>query len=119
MTTNTLEAPKPKTASPVTVGPDILIPVEQKLDATHRCDAGGFKPTNLGTAVKDEKGRMIVATCGAQAYVVVEFVTGELEFCAYHFTKMADKLSKTALSIRDERAFVLPEKLPYKGNGLN
>lgn len=117
MSTATID--KPTASTPAAhIGPEILYPTERKLDATHRCDKGAFKPANLGSAGKDG-GAAVVATCGAQAYVAVEYVSGELLFCAHHFAKDADKISAKALRIRDERAFVEPEKTPYKGNGLN
>lgn len=41
--------------------------------------------------------------CGAQAYVAVEFRTGDLLFCAHHFTELEAGIRKVSLSIIDER----------------
>jgi hypothetical protein len=117
MSTATIE--KPSAPKPAThIGPEVLYPTEQKLDASHRCDAGAFKPANLGGSIDRDQFK-IVESCGTQAAVAIEYVTGELEFCAHHFKAYADSISKKALRIRDERAFLLPQKQPYKGNGLN
>jgi hypothetical protein len=56
------------------------------LDATNRCDS-----------------------CGAQAYVMVTGVKGELLFCAHHYNKIMDnavgydRMMKFAYQIIDER----------------
>ena len=56
---------------------------EYKLTAMDRCDAGG---------------------CGAQAYVNVKGVTGELMFCSHHYNKLdQEKLTAFAFEIIDER----------------
>lgn len=42
--------------------------------------------------------------CGAQAYVLVRGISGELMFCAHHFSKAnGDKLQSFAFDIIDER----------------
>lgn len=41
--------------------------------------------------------------CGAQAYLRVEFITGELLFCAHHAHEHEDKLTKSATAVHDER----------------
>ena len=41
--------------------------------------------------------------CGAQAYVWVNGVNGDLVFCGHHFTKHEDKLRAYAFEIVDER----------------
>jgi len=40
--------------------------------------------------------------CGAQAYVRVTLVSGELLFCAHHGTEYKPKLIETALDWHDE-----------------
>lgn len=40
--------------------------------------------------------------CGAQAYVRVTLVSGELLFCAHHGTEYKPKLIETALEWHDE-----------------
>ena len=48
-------------------------------------------------------------SCGAQAYVKVEGVTGELMFCSHHYSKIMDSesgkeaMDKFAFKIVDER----------------
>lgn len=41
--------------------------------------------------------------CGAQAYVNVTGVSGDLMFCAHHFTKWESKIREFAFEIIDER----------------
>lgn len=42
--------------------------------------------------------------CGAQAYVLVKGISGELMFCAHHYNKASgDKLDSFAFEIIDER----------------
>lgn len=49
--------------------------------------------------------RCDVGSCGAQAYVRVEFKTGILLFCAHHYSKSNGlTLQQTSISIHDERA---------------
>ena len=40
--------------------------------------------------------------CGAQAYVRVRLITGELHFCAHHAKQFEPKLKKVAVEIVDE-----------------
>jgi hypothetical protein len=42
-------------------------------------------------------------SCGAQAYVWINGVSGDLLFCGHHFTKNEDKLRAYAFEIIDER----------------
>ena len=41
--------------------------------------------------------------CPAQAFVLVQFVTGELYFCGHHFNENEAGLFDTAVDIIDER----------------
>lgn len=42
--------------------------------------------------------------CGAQAYVLIKGVSGELMFCSHHFNKTdGDKLRSFAFEVIDER----------------
>lgn len=70
------------------------------------------------TATKEKaKEKVLTAhdrcdSCGAQAYVKVSGVSGELMFCSHHFSKiMGDEkargaMEKFAYEILDERDFV-------------
>lgn len=66
------------------------------LNATDRCDS---------------------ANCGAQAYVQVTGVTGDLFFCSHHYNKIVDnavgydKIMKFAYSIVDEREKLIENRL--------
>ena len=42
--------------------------------------------------------------CGAQAYVRVRLITGELHFCAHHAKQFEPSLKKLAVEIQDETA---------------
>lgn len=42
-------------------------------------------------------------SCGAQAYVWVNGITGDLLFCGHHFSKHEDKIRSYAFEIIDER----------------
>lgn len=42
--------------------------------------------------------------CGAQAYVRVRLITGELHFCAHHAKQFEPSLKKVAVEIQDETA---------------
>ena len=42
-------------------------------------------------------------SCGSQAYVWLNGVTGDLLFCGHHFNKYEDKLRAYAFEIVDER----------------
>jgi hypothetical protein len=47
--------------------------------------------------------RCDVGNCPAQAYVMVEFQTGNLLFCSHHFNKYEVSLFDSAEDIHDER----------------
>jgi hypothetical protein len=51
--------------------------------------------------------------CSAQAYVQVMFDTGELLFCAHHWTEHAPIAAERASRIIDERHRLSPTKEPY------
>jgi len=42
-------------------------------------------------------------SCGAQAFVIAEFTSGDLLFCGHHFNKFEKKIAKTAINIVDSR----------------
>ena len=42
-------------------------------------------------------------SCGAQAYVHVTGVSGDLLFCSHHFNKWEEKIREFAFEIIDER----------------
>ena len=44
--------------------------------------------------------------CGAQAFVLVKGMSGELMFCGHHFTKFEDSLTQFAYEIVDEREHI-------------
>lgn len=44
--------------------------------------------------------------CGAQAFVIVKGLEGELFFCGHHFTKHEEALYNWAYEIEDERDFI-------------
>jgi ribosomal protein L37E len=44
--------------------------------------------------------------CGAQAWVFVQGVVGELYFCSHHFAKHEEMLYNWAYDIVDEREFI-------------
>jgi hypothetical protein len=56
-------------------------------------------------------------SCGAQAYVYVSGVTGDLLFCAHHYNKIVDnaigydKMMKFAYQIVDERDKLVENRL--------
>lgn len=70
------------------------------------------------TAESETKGQSLTindrcdANCDAQAYVKVTGVTGELLFCAHHYTKIinnplaASAMEKFAFKTVDEREFL-------------
>jgi ribosomal protein L37E len=41
--------------------------------------------------------------CGAQAFVIVKMVAGELYFCGHHFNKHSKALNKVSFEVVDER----------------
>lgn len=50
--------------------------------------------------------------CGAQAYVLIKGISGELTFCAHHFAKAdGDKLQSFAFEIIDERDRLIENRL--------
>lgn len=48
-------------------------------------------------------------SCSAQAYVQVFLIEGSLLFCAHHFTKSEDILTKKAIKIVDESHRLYPD----------
>jgi hypothetical protein len=46
--------------------------------------------------------------CGAQAYVRVRLITGELHFCAHHAKQFEPNLKKIAVEIVDETDRLTP-----------
>lgn len=50
--------------------------------------------------------------CGAQAYVLVKGVAGELAFCSHHYEALSgDKLSAFAFEVLDERERLIENRL--------
>lgn len=50
--------------------------------------------------------------CGAQAYVLVRGISGELMFCAHHYNKTnKEKLENFAFEIVDERERLIENRL--------
>lgn len=45
-------------------------------------------------------------SCGAEAFVWVNGVSGDLLFCAHHFNKWEDKIREFAFEVIDERDFI-------------
>jgi hypothetical protein len=51
-------------------------------------------------------------SCGAQAYVQVRGISGELMFCAHHYNKAdGDKLKAFAFELVDERERLIENRL--------
>jgi hypothetical protein len=51
-------------------------------------------------------------TCGAQAYVQVRGISGELMFCGHHYdTSNSDKLKAFAFEVVDERERLIENRL--------
>jgi hypothetical protein len=51
-------------------------------------------------------------SCGAQAYVQVRGISGELMFCAHHYNKATgDKLNAFAFETVDERVRLIENRL--------
>jgi hypothetical protein len=44
--------------------------------------------------------------CGAQAFVLVKMVAGQLMFCGHHYNKHQKSLDKMAFEIVDERGSI-------------
>lgn len=42
-------------------------------------------------------------SCGAQAFVLVKMLSGELMFCGHHYKKHQEKLNSESYEIIDER----------------
>lgn len=57
--------------------------VERELNNSDRCDS-----------------------CSAQAFVLVKLISGELMFCAHHFSKHEKTLRKNSYEIVDEREYI-------------
>jgi hypothetical protein len=61
------------------------------------------------------------AECGAQAYVKVTGVTGDLFFCSHHYNRIVDnavgydKMMKFAFNIIDEREKLVENRLKQEG----
>jgi len=59
------------------------------------------------TETLDKKKKLLVSDrcdrCGAQAFVLVKMVAGELYFCSHHFNKHEKALDSMAFEIIDER----------------
>jgi hypothetical protein len=69
---------------------------EYVLTATDRCDA---------------------SSCGAQAYVLVKGISGELMFCAHHYNKSdGEKLQAFAFETIDERDRLIENRLQGSDN---
>lgn len=45
-------------------------------------------------------------SCGAQAFVMVKLITGELTFCGHHYNKNQEKLNSQSYEIIDERHYI-------------
>ena len=54
-------------------------------------------------SVLTKMDRCDVKECPAQSWVLVQFVTGELYFCAHHYNDNETGLFDTAVEILDER----------------
>lgn len=52
-------------------------------------------------------------SCGAEAFVWANGVTGDLLFCAHHFNKYEEKIREFAFEIIDEREWI--NKKPSSG----
>jgi len=58
---------------------------------------------NPETPTLTKKDRCDAKGCPAQAFVIVQFVTGSLYFCSHHFNEHETGLFDTAVNIIDER----------------
>ena len=45
-------------------------------------------------------------SCGAQAFVMVKLLNGNLMFCGHHYSKHSDKLNSQSYEIVDEREYI-------------
>ena len=61
--------------------------------------------TEESPAVQEKQLKVIdrCDQCGAQAFVIVKLLAGELMFCGHHYHKNKDKLNNEAYEIIDER----------------
>ena len=59
--------------------------------------------TASATGVLTKSDRCDSKGCPAQAWVLVQFVTGSLYFCSHHFNEHETGLFDTAVDIIDER----------------
>ena len=65
----------------------------------------------METTVEEKQERKLLIAdrcdrCGAQAFVLVKGVAGELYFCGHHYAKNEDALIKFSYEIVDERDFI-------------
>lgn len=61
------------------------------------------------TIEKTEKQLKVIDRCdqcGAQAFVLVKMLAGELMFCGHHYKKNQDKLNNESYQIVDEREYI-------------
>ncbi|CAB5221862.1 hypothetical protein UFOVP359_106 [uncultured Caudovirales phage] len=65
----------------------------------------------METTVEERQERKLLIAdrcdrCGAQAFVLVKGVAGELYFCGHHYSKNEEALIKFSYEIIDERNFI-------------
>ena len=65
----------------------------------------------METTVKERQERKLLMAdrcdrCGAQAFVLVKGVAGEIYFCGHHYLKNEEALIKFSYEIIDERNFI-------------
>jgi dTDP-D-glucose 4,6-dehydratase len=65
----------------------------------------------METTVEERQERKLLIAdrcdrCGAQAFVLVKGVAGELYFCGHHYAKNEKALIKFSYEIIDERDFI-------------
>jgi hypothetical protein len=74
--------------------------------------------------VLNANNRCDAESCGAQAYVQVTGVTGELLFCSHHYNNIIDnavgydKIMKFAYQIVDERDRLVENRLKEESKGV-
>lgn len=51
-------------------------------------------------------------SCGAEAFVWVNGINGDLYFCGHHFTKSESKIREYAFEIVDDREFINAKPSP-------
>lgn len=71
------------------------------------------KPLEAGDRV-ELTGHDRCDRCGAQAYVRVGLMTGELMFCGHHYAANAEALAPVAVTVEDQRD-VLDEREGKRG----